>query len=322
MKRKRTSVFCVLALLAVLLPVSARADMGPKPSVTIHVKNPPSGSYYLDLLVPGEASDKLFDNQDWNHLSEKQMDAGIITNLRTAARDAGGEGTWHLAMLDGTRAPMYGEIQSTDDTFRYDYHGVPDEFRIVIATKDGARLSFVQQRYRLWQEFTYDYAANMVLTGNSWSDYAKQFLSSLLPTLLIEGLLLIPFGFWDERNRRAFLCVNVATQLVLTAVTAWCMAQDVVVFCLCAARACHLDCGGRHLPQNAQERTSVAASGLLCAVRKRPEHGRDVFQHSLGIPLGLRRRSYAKNKENRTLGVRHRSGVHAFVLHRQQGAAV
>ncbi|MFQ9126466.1 MAG: hypothetical protein ACLR4Z_06360 [Butyricicoccaceae bacterium] len=69
MKRKRTSVFCVLALLAVLLPVPARADMGPKPSVTIHVKNPPSGSYYLDLLVPGEASDKLFDNQEWNHLS-------------------------------------------------------------------------------------------------------------------------------------------------------------------------------------------------------------------------------------------------------------
>ena len=110
MKRKRTSVFCVLALLAVLLPVPARADMGPKPSVTIHVKNPPSGSYYLDLLVPGEASDKLFDNQEWNHLSETQMDAEIITNLRTAARDAGGEGMWHLAMLDGTRAPMYGEI--------------------------------------------------------------------------------------------------------------------------------------------------------------------------------------------------------------------
>ena len=127
MKRKRTSVFCVLALLAVLLPVPARADMGPKPSMTIHVENPPSGIYYLDLLVPGEAPDELFDNQDWNDLSEAQMDAEIITNLRTAARDAGGEGTWHLAMLDGTLLPMYGEIQSTDDTFRYDYHGVPDE---------------------------------------------------------------------------------------------------------------------------------------------------------------------------------------------------
>ncbi len=230
MKRKWTSVFCVLALFAVLLPVSARADMGPKPSMTIHVENPPSGTYYLDLLVPDEASYETFDNQDWNHLSEAQMDAEIIANLRTAARDAGGEGTWHLAMLDGTLMPMYGEIQSADDTFQYDYHGVPDRFRIVIATKDGARLSPVQQRCRLWQEFTYDYAANTVITDNSWRDYAKQFLSSLLPTLLIEGLLLIPFGFWDERNRRVFLGVNIATQLLLTIVTGWCMAQGMTLY--------------------------------------------------------------------------------------------
>lgn len=88
----------------------------------------------------------------------------------------------------------------------------------------------MQQRCRLWQEFTYDYAANTVLTNNSWRDYAKQFLSSLLPTLLIEGLLLIPFGFWDERNRRVFLCVNIATQLVLTAVTGWSMAQGMTLY--------------------------------------------------------------------------------------------
>lgn len=230
MKRKWTSVFCVLALLIVLLPVSARADMGPKPSMTIHVENAPGETYYLDLLVPDEPSYEMFDNQDWNDLSEAQLDAGIIANLRTAARDAGGEGTWHLAMLDGTLMPMYGEIQSADNTFQYDYHGVPDEFRIVIATKDGARLSPVQKRCRLWQEFTYDYAANTVLTNNSWRDYAKQFLSSLLPTLLIEGLLLIPFGFWDKRNRKVFLGVNIATQLLLTVVTAWCMAQGMTLY--------------------------------------------------------------------------------------------
>lgn len=230
MRRKWASVFCVLALVAVLLPVSARADMGPKPSMTIHVENPPSETYYLDLLVPDEPSYEMFDNQDWNDLSEAQLDAEIIANLRTAARDAGGEGTWHLAMLDGTLMPMYGEIQSADNTFQYDYHGVPVEFRIVLATKDGARLSSVQKRCRLWQEFTYDYAANTVLTNNSWRDYAKQFLSSLLPTLLIEGLLLIPFGFWDKRNRRVFLGVNIATQLALTAVTAWCMAQGMTLY--------------------------------------------------------------------------------------------
>ena len=117
MKQRWTSVFCMFALLIVLLPVPARADMGPKPSMTIHVENPPSGTYYLDLLVPDEPSYEMFDNQDWNDLSEAQMDAEIITNLRTAARDAGGEVVARLALrharcVAGTRraAPVGKEV--------------------------------------------------------------------------------------------------------------------------------------------------------------------------------------------------------------------
>ena len=53
--------------------------------------------------------------------------------------------------------------------------------------------------------------------------YLKQFASSLLPTLLLEGILLLPFGFWDRRNARLFLGVNIGTQLLLTVVTAACM---------------------------------------------------------------------------------------------------
>lgn len=166
---------------------------------------------------------------------------------------------------------MYGEIQSTDDTFRYDYHGVPDEFRIVIATKDGARLSFVQQRYRLWQEFTYDYAANTVLTGNSWSDYAKAV--SLFPAAdaadrgtAAHSVRLLGRAQPQSvplRECRNAACADRRYRMVHGA------GYGVLpVFCLCAARACHLDCGGRHLPQNAQERTSVGTSDLLCAVQQ------------------------------------------------------
>ena len=53
--------------------------------------------------------------------------------------------------------------------------------------------------------------------------YLKQFASSLLPTLLLEGILLLPFGFWDRRNAKLFLGVNIGTQLLLTVVTAACM---------------------------------------------------------------------------------------------------
>ena len=35
-------------------------------------------------------------------------------------------------------------------------------------------------------------------------------------TLLLEGILLLPFGFWDRRNAKLFLGVNIGTQLLLS----------------------------------------------------------------------------------------------------------
>ena len=42
-------------------------------------------------------------------------------------------------------------------------------------------------------------------------------MSTLLPTLVIEGLLLIPFGFPLRRNWKVFLLTNLGTQVLLTA---------------------------------------------------------------------------------------------------------
>jgi hypothetical protein len=49
-----TFILIVLFLFAV--PTTARADVGPKPELTIVVRNPPEGEYYLDLLIQGDAS--------------------------------------------------------------------------------------------------------------------------------------------------------------------------------------------------------------------------------------------------------------------------
>ncbi|MEI3306787.1 MAG: hypothetical protein V8R40_12695 [Dysosmobacter sp.] len=42
--------------------------------------------------------------------------------------------------------------------------------------------------------------------------YVLQFLSTLLPTLVIEGVLLLLFGFSWKQNRKPFLLVNLVTQ--------------------------------------------------------------------------------------------------------------
>lgn len=225
MKRRWHSILCIFVLVLALLPVSARADMGPKPNITIHVENAPVEPCYLDLLIPDEASDNRFDNLDWNHISASLLDSKILSSMRSVQQSG-----WHYAMLDGTQTPLNGEIQSPTADFSFSYHGTPDTFRIVLATEDGAQLSPVQHRTRLWQEFTLDYRTGAVTTGSPFVSYVRQFLSSLLPTLLIEGVLLLPFGFWDKRNLAPFFGVNIGTQILLTVVTAWCMANDMIFY--------------------------------------------------------------------------------------------
>ena len=56
-----------------------------------------------------------------------------------------------------------------------------------------------------------------VPAGSVVRSYAKQILATLLPTLLVEGLLLIPFGFPLRRNWKVFLLANLGTQVLLTA---------------------------------------------------------------------------------------------------------
>ena len=222
MKRKHYRIFAAVLLCIALLTVSAGADMGPKPHIGIQVQNAPQETYYLDLLVPDEKTGHLSDNLSWNRLERSSLDADIVDILEKAAQGEDYGMKWHLAMLDGTNAPMTGSLQGEDDYFSFDYHGVPDTFRIVIATADGARLSPMLHRRLLQQSYIYDYSANAVQEQNVWYSYCGQFLSSLLPTLFLEGVLLFSFGFWNRRSILVFLGVNFATQLGLTLVTVLC----------------------------------------------------------------------------------------------------
>lgn len=62
----------------------------------------------------------------------------------------------------------------------------------------------------------YDYESNTVTRSTSTIGYyLTQFLSTLIPTLVVEGILLWPFGFRSRRSIEAFLVVNVATQAAM-----------------------------------------------------------------------------------------------------------
>ena len=112
---------------------------------------------------------------------------------------------------------MWGDLIGSDaggvrlHSFRY--HGVPDTYRIILVTKSGESwVSGVLHRATLQSSATVDWAARTANAPSPAMAYALQFLCTLLPTLLIEGLLLFAFGYRSKRSWLVFLLVNLVTQ--------------------------------------------------------------------------------------------------------------
>lgn len=212
------------SIAAVLLTVSALADSGPKPLLTVRVENAPEEGYYLDLVAEGEyeghtygSGESEYSGIDWSYSDEEA--AALDTELLDALRAAVPEG-YHACTAEGTGgAPMWGELEGTPTgrqgeslhTFRY--FGVPDTYQILIATKNGDTYLFPPcTRTALQSSVTVDWADKSVEVPPAWIGYVLQFLCTLLPTLVIEGVVLVLFGFSWKQNRKPFLLVNLVTQ--------------------------------------------------------------------------------------------------------------
>ena len=222
---KRSLRFCILMVLAAaLLTVSAFADTGPKAQLKVLVKNAPEEPYYLDLLEKGDYQghtygsgdgDDTYSGLDWSY-SEEEI-AALDSELLDALRAAVPEG-WHACTAQGTNGvPMWGDLIGSDAggvrLHSFCYHGVPDTYRIILVTKSGESwVSGVLHRATLQSSATVDWAARTANAPSPAMAYALQFLCTLLPTLLIEGVLLFLFGYRSKKSWYSFLLVNLITK--------------------------------------------------------------------------------------------------------------
>ena len=203
MKRRLfAAIACILLCLAVL-PGTASADTGPKPAVTITVVNAPAGEYYLDLLITDP-------EPDHDNIEVEDYDPELIAGLKSW-EDEG----WYPALVTGTRAPLFGELTAeADGIHRFSYHGLPRTFRIAVSGPGGAQTTAEPfTRTVFYTHLTYDWETNTITSATSPAGfYGLQFLSTLVPTLIIEGILLWLFGFRAKRDWLVFLIVNLVTQ--------------------------------------------------------------------------------------------------------------
>ena len=202
MKRRLLRVAACLLLCLAALPLSAAAATVPKPAVSITVVNAPAGEYYLDLLIT--------DPSDYPNVNGEDYDPALIRGLKSWE----GEG-WYPALVEGTSAPLFGDLTpGADGAHRFSYFGLPDTFRIAVSGPDGAQATEEAfTRTVFYTRLTYDWQSNSITRATSPAGfYAVQFLSTLLPTLVVEGLLLFAFGFRARRDWLVFLLTNLATQ--------------------------------------------------------------------------------------------------------------
>lgn len=206
----KTILFLSMLLSLLLLPATAaRADIGPKPEVTVKILNPPEGVYYLDLLTKAESH--------FQRLDLSTYDPVKIKLLEGYQKDG-----WKPGLVMGTPAPMWGDLVGVKTEEGMEHHfgyiGVPDEFKLIIVTPENKIVvSDIIKRKSLKTIVTYDYVKNTQSIETPFLAYLKQFLGTYSSTLLIEGILLLVFGFSLRSNIVLFLTVNLATQLLLTA---------------------------------------------------------------------------------------------------------
>lgn len=226
MKRAPLRAFVCALLTSLALTTVALADFGPKPQLTVRVENAPQELYYLDLLAEGDWDAEDTDSDDGIERSYYGKEDTLDPDLLALLRENVPEG-WHACVAQGTTgAPIYGELyaESTDasgnDLHIFAYHGVPSTYRIILVTESGkVWLSDALERRVLQSSVTVHWAddteSTTVTVPSTVTGYLLQFLATLVPTLLIEGILLLLFQYSWKRNWKTFLLVNMLTQGLL-----------------------------------------------------------------------------------------------------------
>ncbi len=214
MRFKRMICLLVMMVFPIAFAFPVFADMGPKPQVTVRVENSPEGLYYLDLLVPYQ--------DDYPNLTEEERAAADPELLKGLAslEDEG----WYPALSGGTHIPLSGSLTGEPDgeemvhAFGY---APPDSFRIILASEEGTVVSDVVETHVFRSTVRFDAQTGETSQRSWWLAYPFQYFTTLIPTLIIEGIVFLLFGFSLKQHWVFFLILNMSTQLLMYYII-WC----------------------------------------------------------------------------------------------------
>jgi len=100
------------------------------------------------------------------------------------------------------------------------YLGTPEKFKVILLEKSGKVTvsENIIERKAFESTVYYDYATNRLWETSATLSYIKQFTITFTASLIVEGIILILFGFSIKKNWKPFIGVNLITQILLTLV--------------------------------------------------------------------------------------------------------
>ncbi len=189
-----------LLILLLIMPTFVLADLGPKPSITVYLKNIEGKDYLIDLLS---------DFKDRENLIEEIVEH--YQDLKDHEIYKYHEDTWYATSLRNFL--LWGDVQGNDEhVHKFTYFGVPGEFKVIIELPDGTiKVS------KLIKKTSFDFATTIdvndmsSVAGEPSPNYMKHF-GILVLTIVIE--VAIAFLFKTKKYGSIAL-VNFVTNTIL-----------------------------------------------------------------------------------------------------------
>lgn len=214
MKSSQKKILIVILLLCLLSLTGASADAGPKPSITLKVSHVPGNVCYVDILID---KDQVWDTRDMDDESE------VVPKAVESLKAIDDEG-WRAAMTNGLsrimgepRCELVKGAGQVDIGYR-----TPERFKVVVVTEDGkVAISNIVENASFSSVVYFDFESKKAYEESPVILTVKWLPLTLTLTLIIEGALLILFGFGQRENWLTFIKVNVLTQLILLAGMGW-----------------------------------------------------------------------------------------------------
>lgn len=209
-KKIAVILFCAF-ILTMMVPNTAKADVGPKPSVVIDFKGLDGITYYATLLSDEKSTGPFSALNDSNHTYAHYQEGDKDYNIFLKFAE------YHDA--DGFYFLQFFKNCTESNQFSWTYHP-PQVFKILLyfpETDEFIVSDDIYEHYAFDSYFTAEISDKSITAEKSYK-YTNEILSLIVRivlTIIAELGIALKFGFRERKQFRFIIFVNVITQIAL-----------------------------------------------------------------------------------------------------------